>query len=331
VHYNFELNITATGKLDNKYQYGGKELQDKEFSDGSGLALLDFGARLLDPQLGRFWQIDPKGELFQPYTPYNYCLNSPVLFVDPDGMQAKYNWCTGRYQENGRDVSWEDVKASNGFGEYASTVSVFLTKKYEDDTKQKLKNDAHNSLFYELNYFIAASKGNTSSKIIQAEDENDAADQIEKINQYVDNIFISSHGSKEYANFSIGKTYFFYDYEIRNSQALERIGKKIYHANTPFKGMPLATVTVAACYVSSLKAGGESLLKALADKLYVSVLGASDLCYPSHFDGKPSHPPSTWKLFLPGKLTGNSIWPIPIRDVYFDNSARPHYTVAPNL
>jgi hypothetical protein len=27
----------------------------------------------------------------------------------------------------------------------------------------------------------------------------------------------------------------------------------------------------------------DSIYKALADKLYVSVLGASDLCYPSHF------------------------------------------------
>jgi RHS repeat-associated protein len=110
------ISSKAAGKIDNKYKYNGKEEQTKEFSDGSGLEWLDFGARMQDRQLGRFWQIDPKGELFQPYTPYNYCLNSPVLFVDPDGMQAKYNWCTGRYQENGRDVSWEDVKASNGFG-----------------------------------------------------------------------------------------------------------------------------------------------------------------------------------------------------------------------
>jgi RHS repeat-associated protein len=81
------ISSKAAGKLENKKQYAGNELQSKEFADGSGLDFYDFNARSYDHQIGRFHQIDPMTDEGgqESLTPFQYCGNNPVLYSDPDG------------------------------------------------------------------------------------------------------------------------------------------------------------------------------------------------------------------------------------------------------
>jgi len=74
-------------KLENRFKFTGQELNYKEFSDGSGLDWYDFRYRRMDPQIGRFLQVDPLGSKFPYNSPYAYAEDKVTVGIDLEGLE----------------------------------------------------------------------------------------------------------------------------------------------------------------------------------------------------------------------------------------------------
>ena len=69
---------------DYRYGFNGKENDNNIKGTGNSV---DFGARMYDPRVGRWFAVDPLFKDYPHLSPYNYTANNPILFIDIDGKK----------------------------------------------------------------------------------------------------------------------------------------------------------------------------------------------------------------------------------------------------
>lgn len=86
------MGITNRKFSNDKYRYGfnGKE-KENDISTGD----LDFGARIYDARIGKWFSTDPLERKYVAFSPYCFAINSPLILIDYDGRDIFIVTSTG--------------------------------------------------------------------------------------------------------------------------------------------------------------------------------------------------------------------------------------------
>lgn len=145
---------------DNRYHYNGKEEQVV-----GNIAYLDYGARMYDNKIGRWLTQDPLAEKYHSCSPYVFCANNPIRYVDPNGM----DWYSyeEEYEKEGDLVKKTRTKYFYQENQLSNNEMKALGLKYVGLTGKTKDGSQYLSLFGEtLNKSTADGKSNLITEMV---------------------------------------------------------------------------------------------------------------------------------------------------------------------
>jgi len=184
-----------------RYGFNGMEKDGEEWTGIEG-SHLDFGARIYDSRLGRFFSIDPLSKEMPQYSHYSYAANNPIYFIDEFGLVPQkaidrlwkkvmkmYNqigengderfnelWNKAVYTFNALNNSGKDFAAYN-FARYLQGkggFDIFSVEDIDDNYRAtKTSKTIRNTIYGMIKIFAANSKPGTYTKTFSSESRNE--------------------------------------------------------------------------------------------------------------------------------------------------------------
>ena len=121
------------GTTDSKVLY--HKYNGKEFDKMHGINTYDYGARQYNPVLGRWDRVDPLSEKYYDVSPYTYCGNNPVRYIDPDGKKIVL---IGSQEERMKMLSYLQRLTNDNLFVNRKTGEVTIGGKRWDNRNKKL-------------------------------------------------------------------------------------------------------------------------------------------------------------------------------------------------
>jgi RHS repeat-associated protein len=83
---------TMTGRSGSTvgYRFGFNGKEKDEAGEFGSLTHYDYGFRIYSPVIAKFLSVDPLSPSYPWYTPYQFAGNSPITFIDQDGLERVY-------------------------------------------------------------------------------------------------------------------------------------------------------------------------------------------------------------------------------------------------
>jgi len=113
-----------------------QKVNGKELDRMHGLDTYDYGARQYNPVTARWDRVDPLCEKYYSISPYAYCANNPVKYLDIDGREIWIHY----YDKDGQEQSFQYTAGmqSNVDNSTAQTIVANLNMMYKNQSGAKV-------------------------------------------------------------------------------------------------------------------------------------------------------------------------------------------------